>query len=358
MDFGLSFLPDANHEKLSAPDYFKQAIALSKFADEAGFKTIKMTEHYLHDYGGYCPSPLMFLASVAAVTKHVRLMTGCILPAFHHPIQIAAETSLLDAISEGRLDVGFARAYLPYEFSAFGIDINTSRERFEQTISAVRKLWTEKNVTVDSDFFQLSNANSLPIPTQTPHPPIWGAAVNARQSFAWLGEQGFSLLVTPPITTLHDLVDKLEIYRESFIPNEVTKKSTVAISLPLLIRLDQSEAEAEGDDYLSEYIRVWADAADAWNTCSSTNYPGYTGMSYALRQNTANKMRDTMQAFVGTPELVAKLIKELVATTHVDQILWQIDFGGQPFSSSMTTLNLFVNNVLPLLAGKKHYEKI
>src|SRR3990167_7852138 len=125
MDFGLSFLPDVNHTKLPAPDYFDHAIALSKFADAAGFKTIKMTEHYLHDYGGYCPSPLIFLASVAAITKHIRLMTGCILPAFHHPIQIAAETALLDAISKGRLDVGFARAYLPYEFSAFGIDIDT-----------------------------------------------------------------------------------------------------------------------------------------------------------------------------------------------------------------------------------------
>ncbi len=154
-----------------------------------------MTEHYLHDYGGYCPSPLMFLSSVAAVTKRIRLMTGCILPAFHHPIQIASETALLDAISKGRLDVGFARAYLPYEFSAFGIDIETSRERYEQTIQSVKKLWTERNVTADTPFFRLKNVNCLPVPTQQPHPPIWGAAVNSRQSFAWLAEQGFQLLL-------------------------------------------------------------------------------------------------------------------------------------------------------------------
>ena len=357
MDFGLSFLPDVNDKKCPAPDYFKNAITLSKFADTVGFKTIKMTEHYFQDYGGYCPSPLIFLASIASITKKIRLMTGCILPAFHHPIQIAAETALLDAISQGRLDVGFARAYLPYEFSALGVDINTSRDRYEKTIETVKKLWTEKNVSAKTDFFTFSDVNSLPIPTQKPHPPIWGAAVNSRQTFAWLGEKSCGLLVTPPITMIEDLVEKLEIYRESFIPDETIQKPTVAISLPLLIRNNQKEAEEEGDVYLSEYIRVWAKAADSWNTLSSTNYPGYTGLSYALRQNTPKKMRDTMQAMIGTPDFIAEKIQTLSRLTRVDQILWQIDFGGKPLKSAMNTLNLFVSNVLPLINKESSYEK-
>jgi len=358
MHYGLSFLPDIHHGVLPASDYFKNAIALSTFADSAGFRTIKMTEHYLHEYGGYCPSPLIFLASVASCTKQIRLMTGCILPAFHHPIQIAAETALLDAISGGRLDVGFARAYLPYEFSAFGVDIDDSRERFEQTIAAVIQLWTEKHVTIDSSFFKFKDASSLPMPTQQPHPPIWGAAVNARQSFAWLGEQGFNLLVTPPLTNLQDLTDKLEIYRESFTQTTVAKKATVAISLPLLIKNNQKEAVEEGDFYLSEYNRVWADAADAWNNCSSSNYPGYTGMSHALRQNHPHIMRETSQALIGTPDFIAKKIKHLIDVTQVDQILWQIDFGGKPYEAALSTLQLFTEDVLPRLSREKYAQTI
>ena len=147
-------------------------------------------------------------------------MSGCILPVFNHPPQIAANTAMLDAISFGRLDGGFARAYLPYEFSAFEIDMDSSREKFQETISAVRTLWLEKNVTCNSNFFNFKQVNSFPKPTQLPHPPLWGAAVNSRQSFAWLGEQGFNLLVTPPLTGLNDITDKLDIYREEFSPNE------------------------------------------------------------------------------------------------------------------------------------------
>lgn len=349
MEYGLSFLPDIADNTYSSAEYFQNALKLSKFADEAGLTTIKMTEHYLHPYGGYCPSPLMFLASVASITQRIRLMTGCILPVFHHPVKIAADTALLDAISQGRLDVGFARAYLPYEFSAFEIDMDSSREKFQQTIAAVKKLWTENNVSCNSPFFNFKQANSYPKPTQHIHPPLWGAAVNSRQSFAWLGEQGFNLLATPPLSGLEDLLEKLAIYREEFIPDEVTKKPQIALSLPLLIAEDQEEAETRGDQYLSEYIRVWADSADSWSNTSSSNYPGYTGMSYALRQNSPQHMRETLQAVIGTPAFVATQIKKIITLTGVDHILWQIDFGGQRLDSMMNSLSLFVNKVMPLL---------
>ena len=106
-----------------------------------------MTEHYLKPYGGYSPSPLMFLAAAAAQTKSIRLMTGGIQASFHHPIQLAAEAAQLDAISNGRLELGFARAFLPYEFEAFGIDLDSSKARFQQTIDATVRLLAEESVS-------------------------------------------------------------------------------------------------------------------------------------------------------------------------------------------------------------------
>jgi alkanesulfonate monooxygenase SsuD/methylene tetrahydromethanopterin reductase-like flavin-dependent oxidoreductase (luciferase family) len=115
MRFGLSFLPDADPRSKPATTYYEDALALAQFADWQGLHSIKMTEHYLHSYGGYCPSPLSFLSAVASCKRSIRLVTGAILPSFHHPIAIASETSMVDALSGGRLDVGFGRAYLPYD---------------------------------------------------------------------------------------------------------------------------------------------------------------------------------------------------------------------------------------------------
>jgi len=76
MRFGLSFLPDADPATMSAAEYFANALELCRVADDAGMDSAKMTEHLLHPYGGYCPSPLAFFAAVAASTRRLRLMTG------------------------------------------------------------------------------------------------------------------------------------------------------------------------------------------------------------------------------------------------------------------------------------------
>ena len=77
MRHGLSFLPDADEDGIPAADYYDMVLDLSVLADDAGLTHVKMTEHYLRPYGGYCPSPLTFLAAVAARTTRIRLMTGC-----------------------------------------------------------------------------------------------------------------------------------------------------------------------------------------------------------------------------------------------------------------------------------------
>jgi alkanesulfonate monooxygenase SsuD/methylene tetrahydromethanopterin reductase-like flavin-dependent oxidoreductase (luciferase family) len=349
MKFGLSFLPDANGQDLSAVAYYKTALTLAKLADEAGMSTIKITEHYLHPYGGFCPDPITFLAAVAACTKQIRLMTGCILPVFHHPVQIAAKTAMLDAISHGRLDVGFARAYLPHEFSTFKVSMDGSRDIFEKTIEAVIRLWTEENVSMVTDYFNISHATSLPKTVQQPYPPIWGAAVMSRQSFSWLGEKGFNLLVTPPLDGLIHLREKTDVYVDTYLSTHPNKAPRITLSMPLLIAESEKEAIQLSDEYLNKYIHVWANATETWSQHSSTDYPGYTGLGKILRANTPEKIRHHLQALVGSPEHVTDQINQIAEMLTLDQIIWQIDFGAQPECVSRRTVELFIEKVMPYI---------
>ena len=349
MKFGLSFLPDSWPTDKSSADYFKEAIELCKIADQTGFSSIKMTENYLHAYGGYCPNPLSFLSAVASVTKNVRLMTGCLLPVFHHPIQIAAEAAMLDAISNGRLDLGFARAYLPYEFESFQISMDESRERFTTTIETVIKLWTETRVSVKTPFFAFENATSLPLPVQSPHPPIWCAAVTSRESFAWIAEKGFGLLVTPPIGGIENLIDHLAIYRDIFSEMHPNKPLRIAISLPILLNQKQNIAELQSDTYLGKYLNIWSDSVRCWSNSSSTDYPGYQWVAKKISSNTPSNMRSQFQAMVGTPEFVLDEILKLSKLLGITDFLWQIDFGSQPYEVSLNTIKLFSEKIIPKL---------
>ncbi|HEX9938373.1 MAG TPA: LLM class flavin-dependent oxidoreductase [Longimicrobium sp.] len=347
----MSYLPDAAPGIMDPAAYYRAALELAELADQAGFASVKMTEHYLHPYGGYCPSPLAFFAAVAARTRRIRMITGCILASFHHPVQIAAEAAMVDAISEGRLEVGFARAYMPYEFEAFGVDLDDSRARFEATIEAVQRLWTENGVSVDSPFFRFKAATSLPPVTQRPHPPIWVAAVRARQSFAWIGERGFGLLATFLLTDLEPLKERIAVYRETFVDAHGGNgaQPRVAISQPLYVAPCHAAAVTEGDRYLARYFSVWADGADAWSRVDSRDYPGYSGMAHAIRAATPAMLRHTGAAAFGDPERVLDHVNWLREELAPDEILWQLDFGAMPIEASRRTLTLFADRVMSRL---------
>lgn len=349
MEYGVSFLPDAAPESKPPRDYLRDAVDLSVEAESAGFTYCKMTEHYLNQYGGYCPSPLQFLTAVAERTRSMRLMTGCVIPSLHHPVELAASTAMLDAMSDGRLDVGVARGYMPYEFEAFGVDLETSRERYMDVIDVMRQLWLGHVVDHDSEFFRLKSARSWPLPVQQPHPPLWGAAVRSRQSFAWLGEQGFHLLVTSGFADLNALADNVSIYRSTSA--EGGHPGKVFISLPLVVRESDEQAADEGRKQLQEYLDVWAAAADSWASTTSAAYKGYTGMSRGIRAAGVDGLVSTGGAVLGSARTCADQINALVELLRPDGILWQFDFGAAGRKSMFESLDRFTTDVQPRLAA-------
>src|SRR5262245_11596766 len=116
MEFGLQFFPDVGPAERSAAAYWADALHLTGLCDELGYRTVRTVEPYFHPYGGYSPDPIVFLAAASQRTRTARLVTGAVLPVFNNPLKLAGQIGMLDAISGGRLDVGFARAFLPHEF--------------------------------------------------------------------------------------------------------------------------------------------------------------------------------------------------------------------------------------------------
>ena len=116
MEFGIQFFPDVSPEQKSAKQYFEEALHLIGLCDFLGYTSVRTVEHYFHPYGGYSPNPIVFLTAASQRTQKARLVTGAVLPAFNNPLKLAGEIGMLDAISGGRLEVGFARAFLPHEF--------------------------------------------------------------------------------------------------------------------------------------------------------------------------------------------------------------------------------------------------
>src|SRR5579885_2965646 len=197
MEFGVQFFPDVKPEEKSARDYFAESLEIAAEADRLGFTHARIVEHYFHYYGGYSPNPMLFLSAASQRTRRLRLVTGAVLPVFNHPLKLAGEIAMLDAICDGRLDVGFARAFLPHEFRKFGISPDESVARFQEAIDQIDLLLREENVTHHGRFHDIVETTTYPRPTQRPRPKFYIAASFTPDTFEYAGRNGHSLMSIP-----------------------------------------------------------------------------------------------------------------------------------------------------------------
>src|SRR5690242_7925162 len=115
----------------------QEQMSLMYEAESLGFDSVWPAEHHFSEYG-YCASPQVSLAAVAARTKRIRLGTGVVVLPFHNPIRVAEDFAFLDLMSDGRVDLGVGRGYQPVEYRGFQVDQEKSRGIFKEALQIGR----------------------------------------------------------------------------------------------------------------------------------------------------------------------------------------------------------------------------
>jgi natural product biosynthesis luciferase-like monooxygenase protein len=350
MKFGLNFFPSFRPSDYSTAEYFAQCLRLAERADQLGFNSVKTVEHYFFDYGGYSPNPVVFLAAVAARTTRIRPITGAVIPAFNHPVKLAAELAVLDNLSNGRLDVGFGRAFIPKEFEVFGVSMDESRARFEEGIDIVTRLWTENRVSYAGKFHQLRDVHLNPRPVQKPHPPIWIASVASVESFIWAGRRGYNVMMVPYVGGVAKVRDMVRAYREAWREaGHPPGAEQVQSSLHCYIAETRHEAVEGARPRVERYIEVFGEAVASWASHEAAQYASYGKMVESIAATTLESMLQDRQALIGTPEDVVEQLRYYRDVFGEFEPSIQINFGGIGQAEASRTLELFAGRVMPKL---------
>jgi alkanesulfonate monooxygenase SsuD/methylene tetrahydromethanopterin reductase-like flavin-dependent oxidoreductase (luciferase family) len=347
MQFGVQFFPDVKPEQKAGAEYFREALTLAEEADNLGFTHIRIVEHYFHHYGGYSPNPMLFLAAAAQRTRQARLVTGAVLPAFNHPLKLAGEIGMLDAISGGRLDVGFARAFLPHEFRRFGRSPDESVARFREGIEQVELLLTHENVTHHGRFHTIENTTSLPRPTQKPRPKFYVAALNTAESFAFAGRMGYSVMAIP----LGGVVMRplLAAYREAWKTAGHPGEGEVMLAFHMFCDADGDRARAFACPFIDDYLHSLVEAASDWlDGRTSEDYPGYDRVIAELRQSRAADQISSGAAWIGSPEeILGQVRRTQDAFGSYEHASLQVNFNMVPLDDALASMRLFAEQVMP-----------
>jgi alkanesulfonate monooxygenase SsuD/methylene tetrahydromethanopterin reductase-like flavin-dependent oxidoreductase (luciferase family) len=146
--------------------------AEARRAEELGFDLVAAGEHVF--FYGPTANAFVTLASAAAVTERVRLLSALtILPLY--PMAMAAKlASTLDLISHGRFDLGVGvGGEFPPEFAASGVPVEGRGARADEALAVLVRLLSGERVTADGRFGSLRDLRLDPPPVQRPRPPIW-----------------------------------------------------------------------------------------------------------------------------------------------------------------------------------------
>jgi alkanesulfonate monooxygenase SsuD/methylene tetrahydromethanopterin reductase-like flavin-dependent oxidoreductase (luciferase family) len=347
MECGIQFFPDVGPETISAQDYWDEALRLVEHFDELGFSHVRTVEHYFHPYGGYTPNPHIFLTAASQRTKKARLVTGAVLPVFNHPLKIAGEIGMLDAISNGRLDCGFARAFLPHEFARFGVSVNESKARFFEGMEAVRRLLEEENVTFEGQFHSFKNTTSLPRPTQNPRPPFWVAALATPESFEMAGKNGYNIMAIPMAGG--KMKELLNLYRENRKAAGHPGRGEVMLAFHMFCHEDAKVAEAKTREPLEDYLGQLVDAASDWTSgATSDDYPGYDKIIAGISKETWDTQVEKGAAWIGTPDQIVKQIADYQELTGgFEHASLQVNFHTISYEDALASMRLFSKEVMP-----------
>ena len=348
MQFGVQYFPAVAPSEKSAKDYFAESLDIAVEAERRGFTHARIVEHYFLPYGGYSPNPIVFLAALSQRTTSMRLVTGAVLPVFNNPLKLAGEIGMLDALSNGRLDVGMARAFLPHEFRHFKVDMNESIARYREGMEQIALLLEKENVTHHGQFHSFDNVTSLPRPTQLPRPKFYVAATQTPETFEFAGREGHALMAIPISPKMRDLV---ALYRKAWRDAGHPGNGEVMMAFHMFCHEDTKLARDIARKPFEAYFRMIAEVTGEFETTTrSGDYRDYDKMAAKLRATSLENQIAGGGAFIGAPDEMRDMILRANETFGpFDHASLQINFATLPVNEARRSLNLFADKVMSRL---------
>src|SRR5882757_7013584 len=139
MRFG-AFLPP-HHPVGESPTWLLQRdLELAAHLDRLGFDEFWVGEHHSSGWE-MIASPELFLAAAGERTHTIGLGTGVISLPYHHPFNVAQRLVQLDHMTRGRVLFGSGPGALPSDAFTLGIDPMVQRDRQDEAIGIIRRLF-------------------------------------------------------------------------------------------------------------------------------------------------------------------------------------------------------------------------
>jgi len=352
-------------EQLPLDQLYRERLDQLEALDQAGFYAYHLAEHHSPALHSMAPAQNVFLAAAAQRTTRIRL-GGCVytLP-FHHPIRLIEELSMLDHMSDGRLEIGVGRggeleAY--YWGMGDAPDISALRQevrgRYDEMLEILLEGFTHSRINYDGRYYRFHELPMRLRPLQQPYPPLW-----YMRNVETAARHGMNALL---VGGLHRLVDDVARFRELWVSEQGAGALTAQGTVPkvgavmyMIVAPTDEEAQAKADPAWQQFVwnlrvprrqEAESHGLGALVATGATGFgdgrrPGFADA--AAEDATERAARGRVGGVVaGSPETIRHFIEESQAT-GANYLVLALQFGSVTHADAMRSIELLATDVLP-----------
>jgi alkanesulfonate monooxygenase SsuD/methylene tetrahydromethanopterin reductase-like flavin-dependent oxidoreductase (luciferase family) len=318
--FGIFDWVDAAGADLA--DHYQRRLRLIELADRSPFWCYHVAEHHGTPLG-LVPSPNVFLATVAARTRRLRIGPLVNVLPLYDPVRLVEEICMLDHLSRGRLELGLGRGGVPSELAPYGVRAEDTREIFQEGLELVLQGLREGRFDHQGRWFP-NRTGSTPLrPFQRPYPPLW-YPTSFPSSVPWIAREGIS------------------VHQEHVAAPDRLNGHVAEPCVGVCHHVVVAETDAEAQAVARRALRRWfANFNHLWLREHGTEY----------FPSDVEAFIDAGHAIAGSPQTVRERVRRILVESGGNYFAGVFAFGDLTEEESLRSLDLFARQVIPDLVS-------
>lgn len=329
---------------------YKEEVALAEQIEAQGYDSHWCVEHHFQDYS-FCPDNTVYLSNLAAKTKRLKLATGAVILPWNTPLRVAEKIALLDELSDGRVIFGMGRGLSKKEYDQFGIDMDTSRERFDEAAPMIINALETGYIEGNGKFYPQPRAVIRPKPVRSFKGRITQVAMSPDSALeaATLGAQ--MMIFTQKPIEQHN--EDFAPYRERFLQLHGQEAPSPLMAGLTVCHEDADYAAELARKHIAGYLITVMDHYQLMDD-HFKKAKGYEAYGEAVDMMRDIGLEAVAEAYMdaqawGTPEMVLEKLTHWREVVGDFDLLWGFRAAGISYEDANNSQRLIAEEVLPTI---------
>ena len=351
MDVGMMMIFSSyGWEEGSDGQMWEEELRLGEVAADLGFNCLWSAEHHFNDYS-FVPDNIHVMTHLAAKHPDIDVGTAAVILPWHDPLRVAENAAVLDLLSNGRFRLGLGRGLARREFDAFRLNMDESRERFDEAAPMIVDALKTGFMEGDGTYYKQPRVEIRPRPQHSFDGRIYAVAASEESivSAARLGAHIIMFADRPWEMRMPAIEQGRALHRDF----HGTEPPNLMLTEFVICGTDLAQCEEEARQYQGKFVESnfhhYEFLGDHFK--SVKGYDSYQQKAEIAR---AAGLEGAVEGFMkaaswGTPDKILRGLEERKKLLGSFELNVSFRFGGTPYDVAERGLKLFAEEVLPVL---------